>query len=161
MEHQHRIRAAGILLQQNAVLLVRVKDATGEYWIPPGGGFETGDVSTKGCLRREFIEEAGIDVEVGELICVREFLETTAGRYNAEFFYHITDYQGEPSLNNLSGLNDEEFIQGIAWVPVAQLAEMRTYPADIQQLVEIIEQGQFSTHLGSYVQGADEVTNHL
>ena len=34
---EHRIRAAGILVDQGAVLLLRVNDFTGEYWIPPGG----------------------------------------------------------------------------------------------------------------------------
>lgn len=158
---EHRIRAAGILVRNNSVLLVKVKDPTGEYWIPPGGGFENDDVSTKACLRREFLEEAGLDVTVGALICVREFLETTAGRYNAEFFYQITDYTGEPHIENLHGLNDEEFIQGVEWVDIEALKDCRTYPADIPAIIEMIEQNHFSTHLGSYVQGNDETTNHL
>ncbi|MHC6527972.1 NUDIX domain-containing protein [Vibrio proteolyticus] len=158
---QHRIRAAGILVENNAVLLVKVKDLSGEYWIPPGGGFEEGDVSTKGCLRREFVEEAGIEVEIGELICVREFLETTAGRYNAEFFYHIPAYSGTPHTDNLNGLNDEEFIQGIEWVGIERLSDIRTYPADIHQLVDLVQQRRFGVHLGSYIQGNDETTNHL
>jgi ADP-ribose pyrophosphatase YjhB (NUDIX family) len=158
---EHRIRAAGILTVEDKVLLLKVKDFSGEYWIPPGGGFETGDSSTKDCLRREFFEEAGIKVEVGELLCVREFLETTAGRYHAEFFYHITDYQGEPHLHNLRGLNDEGFIQGIEWVAITALKTRRTYPTDMSQLVDRVKKQQYSLHLGSYVQGHDETINHL
>lgn len=158
---QHRIRSAGILVENNAVLLLRVKDHTGEYWIPPGGGLEAADLTTKGCLEREFLEEAGLTVKVGELICVREFLETELKRYNAEFFYHITGYVGTPHLNNLVGLNDVDFIQNIEWVAIDQLAHLRTYPADIASLVQIVESKQFSLHLGSYVQGEHDHINQL
>ncbi|WP_073605978.1 NUDIX domain-containing protein [Vibrio aerogenes] len=158
---EHRIRAAGILISDASVLLLKVKDSTGEYWIPPGGGFEAGDLSTRKCLQREFLEEAGIEVEVGALICVREFLEASPQRYNAEFFYHVTHFTGEPHIRNLKGLNDEAFIQQVEWVPLDHLAGIRTYPADIAQLAGMIEARQFSVHLGSYRQGNDEVTNHL
>ncbi|MCE0495186.1 NUDIX domain-containing protein [Vibrio salinus] len=158
---EHRIRAAGILLSESAVLLVKVKDSTGEYWIPPGGGFENGDMSTKQCLKREFREEAGINIEVGELICVREFLETSPERYNAEFFYHVNQFSGHPHTDNLKGLNDEEFIQKVEWIPFSCLTKIRTYPADIGKLVSLISDKQFSVHLGSYRQGKDEITNHL
>ncbi|MDC0612660.1 NUDIX domain-containing protein [Vibrio sp.] len=157
----HRIRSAGILLVHNAVLLVKIKDETGVYWIPPGGGFEEGDISTKGCLKREFKEEAGIDVIVGDLICVREFLETTADRYNAEFFYHIIDFSGIPNTENLKGLNDEDIIQGVEWVPVEKLFSIRTYPSDISEMVKAIKQKHYSLHLGSYIQGNDETTDYL
>jgi len=158
---EHRIRSAGILIQEQSILLVKVRDFSGEYWIPPGGGFEIEDVSTKGCLRREFVEETGLEVEVGELICVREFLETTAGRYNAEFFYHIPSFSGTPHIDNLHGLNDEELIQSVEWVPLAALSGMRTYPADLNAVVELTKQKRFATHLGSYIQGNDETVNHL
>lgn len=87
---EHRIRAAGILLSGSKILMLNVRDFSGEYWILPGGGFETGDRSIKQSLEREFEEETGLVVNVGELVCVREFLETNMNRYNAEFFYHIT-----------------------------------------------------------------------
>ncbi len=115
---QHRIRAAGIIIQNDALLLLRVKDGSGEYWIPPGGGLDACDAHTKDCVVRECYEEAGIQAQVGELLCVREFLETTVNRYHAEFFYHIPHFTGQPHLNNLQGLNDEDFIQSVEWVKI-------------------------------------------
>lgn len=158
---EHRIRAAGILIEHDQILLLKIRDETGEYWLPPGGGFEEGDGSTKGCLRREFREEAGVDIVVGELICVREFLESTTQRYNAEFFYHVRDFQGAPHLENLFGLNDEDVIQSVEWVDIARLDSLRTYPSDIKALVDWVSKQTFSHHLGSYIQGNDEQTNHL
>ncbi|MEH0665595.1 NUDIX domain-containing protein [Vibrio scophthalmi] len=159
---EHRIRAAGILVDQGAVLLLRVNDFTGEYWIPPGGGMESVDRSTKACVEREFVEETGLSVKVGELVCVREFLETENHRYHAEFFYHITHYQGTPNLENLKGLNDEQFIQSVEWVPIEQLAEKRVYPVELKnKLLALIESEHYATHLGSYIQGSFEDINQL
>ena len=42
-QQQHRIRAAGIIIKENALLLLRVKDFSGEYWIPADGGLEEND----------------------------------------------------------------------------------------------------------------------
>lgn len=159
---KQRIRAAGILIENGAMLLVKVRDFTGEYWIPPGGGMEPEDRSSKACLIREFKEEAGIDVEVGELICVREFLETHCQRYHAEFFYRIANYQGTPHIENLTGLNDEEFIQSVEWLPLEELADVRLYPVELKdKLPEMIRMQQYSIHLGSYVQGEREDVDHL
>lgn len=159
---EHRIRAAGILIEDDAILLVRVKDFTGEYWIPPGGGMEPEDRSSKACLIREFREEAGLEVEVGELICVREFLETHTKRYHAEFFYRIESYQGVPHTENLTGLNDEEYIQAVEWVPISDLAARRLYPKELRdKLLSLLSEQNYSTHLGSYVQGDQEDVDQL
>ena len=164
---RHRIRAAGVLIDDHRVLLMRVKDASGEYYIPPGGGVEPGDISTKAALVRECLEETGLHVQVGELLAVREFHETTQGmssektRYHAEFFYHILSYQGIPHIDNLQGLNDEHFIQAVEWVPVKAVGALRSYPADLAQLIERAQQQQYSLHLGCYIQGDDEHINHL
>lgn len=159
---EHRIRAAGILIEDDAILLVRVKDFTGEYWIPPGGGMEPEDRSSKACLIREFREEAGLEVEVGELICVREFLETHTKRYHAEFFYYIESYQGIPHTENLPGLNDEEYIQAVEWVPISDLAARRLYPKELRdKLLTLLSEQNYSTHLGSYVQGDQEDVDQL
>lgn len=159
---EHRIRSAGVLIEAGAMLLVKVRDFTGEYWIPPGGGMETQDRSSKACLIREFKEEAGVDVDVGELICVREFFEPRCQRYHAEMFYRISAYRGTPHIENLSGLNDEEFIQAVEWVPLEKLADIRLYPSELKDVLpEMIRTQQYSTHLGSYVQGSHEDVNHL
>ena len=159
---EHRIRAAGILLSGSKILMLNVRDFSGEYWILPGGGFETGDRSTKQSLEREFEEETGLVVNVGELVCVREFLETNMNRYNAEFFYHITSYTGNLSLSNLKGLNDEEYIQSVQWVEISSLKDKRVYPHDLgTTVIDVIKSKRFATHLGSFVQGSVDSENYL
>ncbi|USD31660.1 MULTISPECIES: NUDIX domain-containing protein [Vibrio] len=159
---EHRIRAAGILIDNDAILLLKVKDFSGEYWIPPGGGMEEGDRSSKDCVVREFKEEAGLDIEVGELICVREFFETHRNRYHSEFFYRVSHYDGEPHIENLLGLNDEDYIQSVAWVALGDVSGKRIYPKELKdKVLELIDTECFSTHLGSYTQGDKEDLNRL
>lgn len=160
---KHRIRAAGIAVRDNKILMLRVADEySGEYWIPPGGGLEDTDATTKSALVREFREETGLEVSVGPLICVREFHETSSDRYHVELFYLIESWRGELSLGNLHGLNDADYIQHVSWVDIDELAQYKVFPADLVSVVlPLIEQQCFSTHLGSYVQGDQDDVNHL
>lgn len=93
---RHRIRAAGLLVVEQRILLVRHEVGGDIYWIPPGGGFESEcDESTKDTVRREFFEETGLRVDVGPLVYVREFAEPAAGRFHMELFYRIDAWRGE------------------------------------------------------------------
>ncbi|WP_375740532.1 NUDIX domain-containing protein [Pseudomonas boanensis] len=130
---QHRIRAAGLLVEQGRILLVKHVVGDDTYWIPPGGGFESqSDESTRDTVRREFREETGLEVDVGPLVYVREFAEPAMGRFHMELFYRIDAWRGELSLTNLTGLGGDEFeIRELAWVSQAELASLPFYPAEL------------------------------
>ncbi|MFZ5956858.1 NUDIX domain-containing protein [Pseudomonas knackmussii] len=131
---QHRIRAAGLLVREQSILLVRHEVGGDIYWIPPGGGFESqSDRSTRDTVRRECREETGLEVEVGPLVYVREFAEPLAGRFHMELFYRIDAWRGELSLDNLIGLGgDEHDIREVAWVARDDLTRLPSfYPAEL------------------------------
>ncbi|MNF61880.1 hypothetical protein D3C84_435460 [compost metagenome] len=129
----HRIRAAGLLVRDGRILLVKHVVGDDTYWIPPGGGFESQtDESTRDTVRREFKEETSLDVEVGPLVYVREFAEPAMGRFHMELFYRIDAWRGELSLANLKGLGGDEFdIRELAWVSREELAALPFYPAEL------------------------------
>lgn len=63
----HIIAAAGIVLNENdEILMVKSHNAG---WVFPGGQVEVGENVIDG-VKREIMEETGIEVEVGELFCV-------------------------------------------------------------------------------------------
>ena len=131
---QHRIRAAGLLVRDEHILLVRHDVAGDVYWIPPGGGFESDkDESTRDTVRRECREETGLAVEVGPLVYVREFAEPVAGRFHMELFYRIDAWRGEPTLANLKGLGGDEFdIREVGWIARDELPGLPSfYPAEL------------------------------
>lgn len=130
---RHRIRAAGLLVVEQRILLVRHEVGGDIYWIPPGGGFESEcDESTKDTVRREFFEETGLRVDVGPLVYVREFAEPAAGRFHMELFYRIDAWRGEPTLANLKGLGGDEFdIREVGWIARDELPGLPSfYPAE-------------------------------
>lgn len=131
---QHRIRAAGLLVHDDHILLVRHEVKGDVYWIPPGGGFESDkDASTRDTVKREYHEETGLAVEVGPLVYVREFSEPKAGRFHMELFYRVDAWQGEVSLDNLRGRGGDEFdICEVAWIARAELPRLPCfYPAEL------------------------------
>lgn len=131
---QHRIRAAGLLVRDEHILLVRHEVGGDTYWIPPGGGFESDkDESTRDTVQRECREETGLIVDVGPLVYVREFAEPVAGRFHMELFYRVDAWSGEVGLHNLRGMGGDEFdIRDVAWIPRSDLLRLPSfYPAEL------------------------------
>ncbi len=69
-----RVRVCGILLNNQGLLLVRHQGLrkSGDFWSPPGGGMRFGQ-SAADCLIQEFLEETGLQIEVGEFLFTSEF----------------------------------------------------------------------------------------
>ena len=70
-----RLRVCGICIENDEILMLKHRNlGKGEYlWLPPGGGVEFGEDCHK-ALKREFIEETGLKINVGELLFVSEFI---------------------------------------------------------------------------------------
>ncbi len=72
------IRVYGVLLDEQKRLLVTDEFIRGNYFTKlPGGGLEFGE-GTRDCLKREFMEEAGLEVEVGEHLYTTDFFQISA-----------------------------------------------------------------------------------
>lgn len=72
------IRVYGILLDSQQRLLVSDEFIRGAYITKlPGGGLEFGE-GTRDCLKREFKEETGLDVEVGKHFYTTDFFQISA-----------------------------------------------------------------------------------
>lgn len=72
------IRVYGILIDEQQRLLVSDEFIRGNYYTKlPGGGLEMGE-GTRDCLKREFMEETGLDVTVGEHLYTTDFFQISA-----------------------------------------------------------------------------------
>lgn len=72
------IRVYGILIDEQNRLLVSDEFIRGNYYTKlPGGGLEIGE-GTRDCLKREFMEETGMDVSVGEHFYTTDFFQISA-----------------------------------------------------------------------------------
>ncbi len=72
------IRVYGILVNEAKQVLVSDEYIRGNYYTKfPGGGLEIGE-GTRDCLRREFLEEMNLKVEVGEHIYTTDIYQQSA-----------------------------------------------------------------------------------
>lgn len=69
------LRAEGILIHQGRILLVRHVRENETYWLLPGGHVESGE-TLQNALTREMMEELSLEVEVGPLLFVHQFVRT-------------------------------------------------------------------------------------
>src|SRR3982750_2254291 len=72
------IRVYGILINEQKQVLVSDELIRGNYYTKfPGGGLEFGE-GTRDCLRREFLEEMNLAVEVVEHLYTTDFFQLSA-----------------------------------------------------------------------------------
>ena len=128
------IRVYGILINENREVLIsdehRFKTAFTKF---PGGGLEFGE-GIADALKREFLEEIELEIEVGELYFVNDFLQTSRfdDTYQIISFYYLVkckDIQTIPIRESSEPLtvDGEKF----RWFPLAKLRkEVMTFPID-------------------------------
>jgi 8-oxo-dGTP pyrophosphatase MutT (NUDIX family) len=72
------VRVYGILINEHKQVLVSDEFIRGGLYTKfPGGGLEVGE-GTRDCLKREFLEEANLPVEVGDHIYTTDFYQQSA-----------------------------------------------------------------------------------
>lgn len=72
------VRVYGILIDDHQRLLVSDEFIRGQYFTKlPGGGLEIGE-GTRECLAREFKEETGLEVTVGDHLYTTDFFQISA-----------------------------------------------------------------------------------
>ena len=72
------LRVYGILLGENNQVLVSDEYIRGSYYTKfPGGGLEFGE-GTRDCLKREFMEEMNLNVQVGDHMYTTDYFQMSA-----------------------------------------------------------------------------------
>ncbi|MBB6610020.1 NUDIX hydrolase [Pontibacter sp. Tf4] len=119
-----RVRVCGICIQDEKLLLVRHQATirNRDFWAPPGGGLQFGE-SLADCLKREFLEETGLIVEVGRFLFVNEFMQ--APLHAIEFFFEVKATGGELITGHDPEATPEmQLIEEVAWKTKHQVREI-------------------------------------
>ncbi|AKP50308.1 NUDIX domain-containing protein [Cyclobacterium amurskyense] len=88
-----RTRVNGILIQDNKLLMVKHRMHTNHsFWNVPGGGMKFGQ-DAKENLKREFLEETGLNIAVNDYLFVHEFLEPPL--HAIELFFEVSQTSGK------------------------------------------------------------------
>jgi 8-oxo-dGTP diphosphatase len=128
-----RVSAKAVIVRDQHLLLISKRDADGIYYLLPGGGQEQNERLDE-AVKRECREELGANVEVGELLFVRDYI----GR-NHEFAATDTSHQVdlmfecrisedyEPAM----GTNPDTDQIGVVWLSLHELGTSRVYPSGL------------------------------
>jgi 8-oxo-dGTP diphosphatase len=83
-----RVRACGLLVQEQRLLMVNHLSLTdGDFWSPPGGGILFAEPAAE-CLKREFQEETGLEIGVQRFLFATEFIQPPL--HALELFFAVT-----------------------------------------------------------------------
>ena len=92
MIQSFNIRVYGILRGPQGEVLVSDEYIRNEYFTKlPGGGLEYGE-GARDCLKREFMEEMNLEVEVGDHIYTTDFFQQSAfnpAHQIVSIYYHV------------------------------------------------------------------------
>lgn len=135
MRLEHRIRSAAVVTKNDTVLLVKHKDpVTGfEFWVPPGGGLEEGE-NIYDCARREAYEETGLAVELGWILYLREYIETSQSRHHFEVFILATSFSGELTTANVSPTDpDFAWIKEVRFLSKREMKGLNVFPDELKE----------------------------
>ena len=133
LEGKIRVRVGGLLFDDldhpNAVVLVEHAGIWSDepFWTPPGGGVGFGE-SLEESLVREVKEEAGLNVEVGPLRYVLDFIRMPL--HAVSFYFECRALDGLDTLSTGSDpeLGDSQLIRTVRLVSFEELIAMNVYP---------------------------------
>jgi len=123
------VRAAALLVADDKLLLVNHRKGGRSYWVLPGGHVRPGE-PLPDALRREMKEELDLDVTVGPLLIVHDFIRGERHVVNNVFRVETasTDVHVTP----------EKVLKDARWVPLDELESVDLLPpigAELRRIV--------------------------
>jgi len=135
------VRAGAVIVEDDAILLVEFHDETGLHYNLPGGGVESNE-SILEAVKREAKEEASIDVEVGPLAFVYEYVpHFNDNKYgetrSLSLFFECNKKAGSiPSFPELPDPNQT----GVKWVKLSELHNIVLLPNMKNHIINYIRE---------------------
>ena len=137
-------RVAGIAVHGGKVLLQ--KPTNENTFAFPGGHVSFGETNEE-TLLREFKEETGAEISVGELKWVGEvFFDWGKSPCHQICLYYLVEIVDENTPKDGSFIGKEHlegrgFDLEFHWIPIEELSEMEVYPTNAKELLKSLDKG--------------------
>jgi ADP-ribose pyrophosphatase YjhB (NUDIX family) len=138
------VRVYGLMINSAEEVLLST-ERRGEFHFTkfPGGGLEFGE-GTEACLKREFSEELGIDVDIQNHFYTTNFFQRSAFREEEQIisiYYLVDSVQANNIKNGMEALDTEEGDKHhFHWRKLEELKQTElTFPIDRLVLEKLVE----------------------
>lgn len=124
------IEIAMAILVHHSKIFVAQRNITknqGGLWEFPGGKLEAGETLPE-CLAREFMEEFGKEISVGDKFSEHTYVYDNLGEFHLTAFWAFADNDTIPELNEHMAYK---------WVSVADMDDLEFCPADLPFIEEL------------------------
>ncbi|MDP3888882.1 MAG: NUDIX domain-containing protein [bacterium] len=127
------IRAVGIVIKENKVLLIEREQDGKHYFVFPGGGVEEGE-TVEEAVKRELLEETTLEVEIQKLLYSHFYLALHKG-HSVQHFYLCRHLRGVPKLGDFEEMDKMKSGKGYfnpLWINLEKLPDLLLYPLEIR-----------------------------
>jgi ADP-ribose pyrophosphatase YjhB (NUDIX family) len=138
-----RNSAKAIVIQDKKLLVCKLHDQDGVFYLLPGGRQEPGE-SLDITVKRECLEETGYEIDIKDIVFVREcFRDKKVHR--VEFMFRC-DLIGK-KLNYELNLDANQY--GIEWIEINSLVDQPLYPEDLRRkIIQLYANENTKVYLG-------------
>ncbi len=138
MEETRHLGVYGIIINDNKILLVKKARGayTGKYDLP-GGSIEHGEKPVE-TLKRELMEEAGVDIKKYKLFDANSVVVKWQHHDKLEEMHHIgIIYIVEISSSSVKETSDGQDSLGAKWLPIESLNKDMISPLAYEELIKL------------------------
>ncbi|MFX3625229.1 MAG: NUDIX domain-containing protein [Ectobacillus sp.] len=150
---QIRNSTKALIVRDGHLLAIKKVDKEGVYYLMIGGGQEHGETFHE-TLKRECMEEAGVKIEPGDLVFVREYIGKNhehaafdGGVHQIEYMF-ACELLTEPDITKATQQDNGQI--GVEWLPLKQIEEYRLYPQAMRRVLKThyLQHHKTVTYLG-------------
>lgn len=131
-----RQRVRAVIIEEDKVLFIHRIRCEKEYWVLPGGGVEEEDADLETALRRECMEELGVEVEIGELFTKTYF--ELEGEKQEQYIFRCLIKGGKLGTGNGPEYQEDGGYEGsfeVEWLHRDELLRRHILPGEIKDIL--------------------------
>ena len=139
-----RVRVAGILIENERILLIEHSKNDKKYWLVPGGGVDWGE-STAESLIREYKEETNLDIEVESFLFLSETIAPDKEKHVINLYFKVK--RKDTSKEDLK-LGNGEMLTDLKFFEKEKIKNIKLYPNIKEQIIKLLNKEEIVPYLG-------------
>lgn len=119
-----RVRVCGICVDKDCLLMINHHGINeSDFWSPPGGGLQFGETAET-CLKREFLEETGLEIQIHQFQFICEFIRLPL--HAIELFFLVHMKRGNLMKGFDPEMKDKQIIRDVKFMPWVEIDRLST-----------------------------------